>query len=251
MLTLIVSALAYDAVVEAVPGGYIDWTGMRIVAKSVGRGTTGAMTHVEALEGNARDQLGPRFREASRGVRIDRDRLAGAILDGGDAVADRLDGNLALWEVYEARYLASGGVELDAALSLQAWLRPALVTMAGAPEVSRPQGGPTGLVVDARGLDLRPAIAPQLVDEGGSHLYGIVDMTAYAASLRGPVVYVEDAADPVASKRAGTAPVFVRAKGVASSVDVVLGPDEAAALREVAASSDALARGAVVVVVDP
>ena len=162
MLIFVATVCAYEAVIEPVGGGYIDWTGMRIVAKSVGRPTTGAMTHVEALEGNARAQLGPRFAEASRNVRIDRDRLAAAIVDGGDAVADRLDANLALWEVYEARYLASGGVELDAALGLQAWLRPALVTMAGAAEVSRPQGGATGLVIDARGLDLRPAVAPEV-----------------------------------------------------------------------------------------
>ncbi len=250
MLFIIASALAYDPVIEAVGDGFIDWTGMRVVAKSSGRATTGAMTSLEALEGDAREQLRPTFERVARGVRIDRDRVAAALLDDGDLVADRLDANLALWEVYEARYLASGGVELDAALSLQSWLRPALVTLAQAPEVSRPQGGPSGLVIDARGTGVDPAIAPEVVDEAGGHLYGVVDMTAYAASLRGPVVYVSDAADPAAARRAGAAPSFVRAKAARSGVDIVLDAEAAAALREVGASSDALSRGAVVVVVD-
>ncbi len=250
MLFIIASAFAYDPVIEAVGDGFIDWTGMRVVAKSEGRATTGAMTNLEALEGDARAQLRPTFERVARGVRLDRDRVAAALLDGGDLVADRLDANLALWEVYEARYLASGGVELDAALSLQSWLRPALVKLAQAPEVSRPQGGASGVVIDARGTGLEPAIAPELLDETGGHLYGIVDMTAYAASVRGPVVYVSDAADPAAAKRAGTAPVFVDAMAARSGVDIVLGAEAAAALRELAASSDALSRGAVVVVVD-
>jgi hypothetical protein len=203
------------------------------------------------MEGDARDQLAPAFVALARGLRIDRERTAAGFLDGGDAVADRLEGNLGGWEVYESRYLDSGGVELDAALSLQAWLRPLLVTLAAAPESPPHTGGATGLVIDARGQRLAFTVAPEVLDASGAHIYGIADMTRYAASLRSPVVYVSDPADPVAVRRAGESPIFVQATAGANPADLVLSAADATAVRSAAANADFLVHGMVVVVVGP
>lgn len=245
------AALAFEPVTEAVAGGVIDWTNMRLVAKSVGRARTGAITSLEALEGDARAQLQPAMTEIARAVRLDRSRMAGELLDGGDAVADRLEGNLRRWEVYEARYLTSGGVELDAALSLTAWLRPARVKMALTPEAPLVAGTVTGVVIDARGLSLEYSVSPEIFDGAGGHLYGVADMTQFASSLRGPVVYVSDPADPVAAKRVGDAPIFVRAASVQNRTDLLVEPAGASALREAAKSGTFLREGSVVVVVSP
>jgi hypothetical protein len=243
-------------VLERTAEGAIDWTNMRIVASASGRSTTGAMTSLEAMEGDARDQLGPAFEALARRLTIDRSHRAGDYFIGdapvgGSAVADRLSGNLVGWEVYEARYFDSGGVELEAALSLQSWLRPLVVTLAGAPEAPARSGGATGLLIDARGSELRCAVAPEVLDEGGAHVYGIADMTRYATSLRSPVVYVSDPADPVAFKRAGESPLIVRGAAGSVATDIVLSSADAARVREAAATADFLALGMVVVVVGP
>lgn len=248
MILLLSSALAFEPVLESLEDGAVDWTNLRLVVHAAG-GKTGTMTNLETAEGDARELLEPRVLRLARAVRVDHSRLAGALLDAGDAVADRLDSNLSLWEVFEARYLSSGGVELDAALSLQAWLRPALVTFAHTPERPPIPGGASGLILDARGLDVKCALAPELVDEAGGHVFGIGDMTAYAASQHGPVLYVGDPADVVAARRAGATPLFLRAESISQGTDFVLSAASAGELRSAAETSDFLLHGKVVVVV--
>lgn len=251
MILLVASAFALDPVVETLDDGAVDWTNLRLIVHGASGGATGAMSNLEAAEGDARDKLEPQVQRLARAVRVDRSRLAGALLDAGDAVADRLDSNLSLWEVYEARYFASGAVELDAALGLQAWLRPALVTFAHTPERPPQQGGASGLLIDARGLDVKCALAPELFDAAGTHLFGIGDMTAYAASQHGPVIYVADPADAAAARRAGPTPIFVKADHVQDGTDLVLSAEDAAEVRAAAAASEFLLHGNVVVVVGP
>lgn len=251
MILLFAQALAVEPVLETLEDGAVDWTNFRLVVHATSHGTTGAMSNLEAAEGDARDELEPRFLRLARAVRVDRSRLAGELLDAADAVADRLESNLSTWEVFEARYLASGRVELDAALSLQTWLRPALVTFAHTPERPPRVGGATGLVIDARGLEVRCALAPEVFDEAGGHLYGVGDMTAFQVSQHGPVVYVRDPGDPAAARRAGELPVFVRASRVQDGTDLVLDAEGAAAARAAAEASDVFLHGKVVVVTGP
>ncbi len=251
MLLVAAAAFAIDPVLESYSEGVVDWTNFRLVVHASSAGSTGAMSNVESAEGDARSQLEPRVEALARAVRIDHERTAGQLLDAGDAVADRLERNLAYWEVYEARYLASGGVELDAALALQRWLRPALVTMATMAERPPVAGGASGAIVDARGLEVRCAVSPEFVDTAGAHLYSIADMTGHAGSLRPPVVYVHDPADPVASRRAGVTPVFLRPESVRNGSDLVFGAEASAKLRELVTTSDVLRNGTVVVVVGP
>jgi hypothetical protein len=251
MLLAIAVAYAIDPVMESFAAGEVDWTNFRLVVHASSAGATGAMNNIESAEGDARAQLEPRIEQLTRAVRIDRDRSADVLLDAEDAVADRLERNVSYWEVYEARYLASGGVELDAALSLQRWLRPAMVTLATTRERPPVAGGASGLVVDARDLQVKCALAPEFLDTAGAHLFGIADMTPHAASQRPPVVYVRDPADPIAARRAGLTPVFVRPEGVRSGTDLVFGGESAAALRALMEGADVFRNGTVVVVVSP
>lgn len=250
MLLAVAAAFAFEPVLESHAEGVVDWTNFRILVSAESAGSTGAMNDIESAEGDARGKLGPKVEALARAVRIDHERTAGQLLDGADAVADRLERNLAYWEVYEARYHSGGGVVLEAAISLQKWLRPALVTFATTVERPPVLGGASGAVVDARGLDLACAVSPEFVDPTGGHLYGMVDMTAHAASQRPPVAYVRDPADPVAARRAGGTPVFLRPDSVRDGTDLVFGADASAKLRDLATASDVLRNGMVVVVVD-
>ena len=76
-------------------------------------------------------------------------------------------------------------------------------------------------------------------------------MTAYAASQHGPVLYVADPGDPVAAKRAGATPLFMRVDHVQDGTDLVLSAGDASELRTAALTSDLLVHGNVVVVVGP
>ncbi|MFZ5482222.1 MAG: hypothetical protein ACOZNI_36005 [Myxococcota bacterium] len=240
-----------EPVVEELDGGHVDWTRLQLVASATGEPASGAVATPEVMEGDARSKLGPRMLELARRVRVDASRTTADVLDARDAVADRVADNLALWEVYEVRYFTSGRVEMEGALPLQAWLRPALADWAAGEE--RPTTGDaavTGLVVDARGLAVKPALAPRIEDAAGEALYTIQTLTELAASQRGPVVYVRDPADVHAARRAGEAPLVVRAAGVADGTDLVLGEEAARKVRDAAAQAPFLLHGNVVVVVD-
>jgi hypothetical protein len=253
MIALLASfALAFDPVVEELSEGRVDWTSLRLLAASEGVPSSGVLVNLETLEGDARQRLGPRMLAMARKVRVTSSLTAGDLLDARDAVADRIDDNLALWEVYEVRYYTSGGVAMEAALPLQSWLRPALVKLAQGKDRTAPPTAPTtGLIVDARGLALAPALAPRLLDAAGAELYGISSVTALAASQRAPAVFVTDPADLAAARRAGAQPLFVRAVSVSDEADLVLAEGDAARLREAAAEAPFLLQGNVVVVVGP
>lgn len=244
-------ALAIDPVVEPVGEGTINWTTLELLAGARGRPTSGAMLNLETLEDDARGRLGPTMLELARKVRVDSTRTVGDLLAADDEIAVRIDDNLSLWEVYEVRYFTSGSVEIEGALPLQGLLRPALVRAAGGKErESPPTGSTSGLVVDARGLAVSPAVAPRILGPDGV-LYGLEVLTEASASSRSPVVYVTDPADVAASRRAGAQPVFVRAAEVVDGTDLRLGAEDAARVVEKASAAPFLLHGNVVIVVGP
>lgn len=251
MIALVASAVAFEPVLEDLGGGVVDWTGLRLVVSAAGTSAAGVLASPEGMEGDARTRLGPRVLELARKVRVASDLTAGRALDAKDLVADRLDQNLSMWEVFEARYKSSGGVELDAALPIHRWLRPLLADLAEGRERPGAAVSPTGLLVDARGLKVTPAVAPRLQDASGTRLYEASTLTEFAASQRAPAVYVHDPADPAAARRLGPEPLMVRAESVMAGTDLVLEPADAERLRQAVATADFLAAGNVVIVVGP
>lgn len=246
----IFTALAFDPVVERLSGGEVNWTALEVTGAA--EGAVGSGPDVSTVEGEARRRLGPLMLDLAREVRFSSTRSTGDVMDAEDATADKVNANLSQWEVYESRYFASGRVELDASIGLQSLLRPAMVAAARGKELEGPPVGATsGLVLDARGLELKPALAPRLRAVDGRSLYGIETMTGHAASLRTPVVYVTDPADPVAVRRAGEQPLFVRVLAVADGSDLVVDVTVAESILAAAADAPFLRHGQVVVVVGP
>ena len=186
----------------------------------------------------------------TRYVQIDATRMGSDLLDGGNRVADRLRENLSMWEVFKVQYFTSGSVDIEGALSLHAWLRPALVDMAKSKErTGPPTGSITGLVVDARGLKVNPSVAPALTGPRGEALYSIESTTAMAMAQRSPVIYVSDPADPFGVARAGEQPLFVRAVGSSNGVDLSVSEADHANIQQRAEEAPFLLHGNVVIVV--
>lgn len=248
MILLVFSAWAFAPVVEKLPGGEIDWTRQVLKAGASGAPTGGMGVIYEILEEDAQTRLGPMFLELSRRVQVTPTQTTGDLLEAENQLADRIDDNLSGWGVEEARYFASGRVELDGTLSIPYLLRPAL--LAGAKGHER-EGPPTlavtGVIVDARGFVLRPSFAPVLTAVDGTRIFELATLTTSAPS---PCVWVTDPADPVGVARGGDTPIFLRAVGVKDG-EVVLSDEGVAALRVAAAGAPFLAHGQVVLVVDP
>jgi len=90
----------------------------------------------------------------------------------------------------------------------------------------------TGLIVDARGLGLRPAMAPRVVVEGrDEELYGRANIDKSAAIRFGVVGYTDEVEKAKAlTERVGDKPMVVKAVAVsgAHGADTVLSAEDAA-----------------------
>jgi hypothetical protein len=103
----------------------------------------------------------------------------------------------------------------------------------------------TGLVVDARGLKLTPALAPRLLDDAGKTVYSVDSLSADARKSTGVASYVQTIEDAKKSMKAGDKPLVVKASK-ATGVDILLASDDAKKLRDINAAF--LTEGKVVIV---
>ena len=252
MLTVVCgAALASEPVIEDVSGGVIDWSALRLEVTITSNHSRGAWQDRRLQEQDALDQLNARMSYLAGEVPITAELTAGDIMSAGGDLGDRLSAGADRWTVEEARYYTRGGVELVGVLDLRTWLWPALVELAeGEPLPEAEAAAATGLLVDARGLDVDLSMCPTLQTASGVTVLSPVLYSDDAARRRAPVLYVSDPADPRAAKRAGSAPMMVQAASVDESGAIVLGTPGARLAKDATVSA-IVSRGDVVIVVSP
>jgi len=110
----------------------------------------------------------------------------------------------------------------------------------------------TGLVVDSRGLNVRPAMAPRVLNEEGREVYGSAFVKREYAVQQGMVGYSKDLIAAQANPRVTNNPLTVkgvRAAGT-SKTDVVISNADAATIHSASANLSFLEKCRVMFVVD-
>lgn len=220
----------------------VNWTEMRVevAVVVVPHGAAG----VRATEEIARREVDGRMREGFLGVGLDPDRTVEDLRQVPE-LWSQIEPRARRWDEVENQYYKSGRVGVVGALSLVSLLKP--LTMATATERTPPQKtSHTGVIVDARGLEVKPCFAPSIRGRKGELYDGRVWL--HAAPERAPVVWVNDAAHPAAA-RAGTNPLMLHAsaaEGCALTIDEA-GDGPLQGLER----AGLLGEGTLVVVVDP
>lgn len=258
--------LAALAVALALPGaaraetGSVDW--QRRVVRCTGTGAP----NLQASGGNvASARIGAEraakldalrnCMEAVKGVRVSAGQTAGAAMAGDPRIESELQAVVKGFRVVGApRYFSDGGVEMDVEVPLDGKLSDALLPKGdakGGPGSEASGGAPasaavTGLIVDARGRNVAPALAPRILDEGGRELYGPASLAA-GARERGGAAYARDVETAKRDLRArvGERPLVVKAVGVRGA-DVLVAEADA----KVLSGGRFLAEGRVVIVTD-
>jgi hypothetical protein len=100
-------------------------------------------------------------------------------------------------------------------------------------------------VVDARGLGVKPVLAPRLVDAGGKALYGAGALSAEARQSAAVAAWAASLEAAKKSALVGAQPLVVKAASAKGS-DLVLSAEDAARLS--GANNSFLAEGRVVIV---
>ncbi|MDH7500414.1 MAG: hypothetical protein QHH30_08520 [candidate division NC10 bacterium] len=110
----------------------------------------------------------------------------------------------------------------------------------------------TGLVVDARGLGLKPALLPRILGEGGGEIYSTRQVSRQGAIEQGLVGYTRDVSAAQRNIRVTDKPLLV--KGIRASgkekTDVIILDTDAAAVVAGTSASHFLEKSRVIIVYD-
>lgn len=239
------TAQRWDApsIIEDLGSGVtIDWTRLVLTVEQGALGY-GVGANRRAVEQEARRLVGPGMLMGARAVSVT-EGMSFPDVEQDAAIGEASRSRVERWGVTEARYFASGRVELVGELSLQELLKPWALARA-LPLPAEPPGDdePTGLVIDARGTGATPAYSPRVVSPEGAVWFDPAMWEDFAIK-NSPVVYVPGPDHPAVS-RAGASPITLKATEANGSDLVVPAVD-----RDLA-SVYALRTGTIVVVVDP
>ena len=120
-----------------------------------------------------------------------------------------------------------------------------------APSAPRP-GTVTGLIVDARGLGLRPAMSPKIVDQNGGVVYGAGNFTREFAVKFGVAGYSKNLEQAQQDPRVVGNPLVVKGVGVqgANKADLVLATGDVSRVKGADSSGKFLSNCKVMILID-
>jgi len=100
----------------------------------------------------------------------------------------------------------------------------------------------TGLIIDCKGLGIRPAMAPKIVDEAGNEIYGSKFVSREWAVEIGMVGYDKDLMRAKQNDRVTNNPLVIKAlqAGGANKTDVVISAADASLIHQAAANQNFL-----------
>ncbi len=251
---LLCQVVAAAPVVQELSGGEIDWT------ESVLRVRASAMPHSsqladrQATEQDVREQLIYRMHELASQVMVEAGVQAGDLLsqpgDLGEVLEQGLSDGGGHWQVVETRYFTSGKVELVSELPLLDWLGPALLEkQTPGEEGEETSGSSTGILVDARQVQVLPSLAPRLLGPDGEVLYGATSTLSRGRAVLAPVMWIGDPADAELGARVGDRPLLVVAVDVRENCDLVLSREDALRVRTIGQHTRLLADAPVAIAV--
>ncbi|MFH1983285.1 MAG: hypothetical protein ABIL58_15685 [Pseudomonadota bacterium] len=200
--------------------------------------------------------------ETVNGVRIDSETVVKDFAVSSDVVSSRVQGFVRGARQVSEEYMSDGTVEVIMEINMYGELTDTMLpqtVMAPAPPPPAASPGPstsnviyTGLVVDARGLGVRPAMAPKVLDENGQEVYGSAFVSREYAVQQGMSGYAKELGGAKENERVTNNPLVVKALRVEGpgKCDLIIGNMDASMLRGAADTLSFLQKCRVMIVVD-
>ncbi len=225
-----------EPVIEKLKHGEVDWTEKSVTA-------TGSGSPDLKLENVAVIRL-----NAERAAKLDAYRkiintLQGiqvsGTLSGRQALSQgqvrtQVEGIVRGCKIADTRYYRDGGVNVVLRCPLDGGLATSLAPISArkAARVAGAESAFSGLIVDATGLGVRPALQPKIMDPKGTELYSAAMVAPNALRLHGAASYVRTVEAAKQRPRVGKKPLIVKAARLGKSrSDLVIGADLAETLR--------------------
>lgn len=198
--------------------------------------------------------------EVINGVRIDSKTVVKDFAVDSDIIMSKVEGMVRGAQQVKQEYLSDGTVEVTMQVNMhggfsQLVLPKDIIQVEPVTPLVPAQntsGVLTGLVVDARGLSARPAMAPKILDEDGQEVYGSAFVSREYAVQQGMSGYGKDLASARSNQRVTDNPLTVkglRTEGPGHS-DIVISNADASKLRNASEHLSFLKKCRVMIVVD-
>jgi len=257
---------AQQAVIQAVGSGEIDWSEQVIRATGSGAPNPDAPNVAAARLGAERAAKADALRnilETIKGVRIDSETLVVNAMTQNDVIRTRVQGIVRGARAVKTRYLSDGAVEVTVEIRMASATAPSNTLTAtvlppqtlGTQTQNIPKAGNpvyTGVIFDARGLGIRPAMSPKVLDEDGREVYGSAFVSAEWATKFGIVGYAKDLEASKQNDRVAANPLVVKGTKVSGTggCDLVINNADAQEMRDMSKNLSFLEQCRVLIVVD-
>lgn len=277
-LVLTVLATALAAAAQDCQEG-VDWGARVVCARGVGAANP-RQPQAAARPGaiRAAQQLALRNAlELVKGITLTSTTTVAQAMTENDEVRSRVEGYVRGFQFGQPHYMDDLTVEVfvqipldgvgeqvlpaavQATPSVRTWGAPREIAPAGNSSSPGLSGGMrasavyTGIVIDARGMGVLPALAPRVLDPDGHEIYGTAYVSREWAVKYGMAGYAKSLDGARALKdRIGANPAVVRAQRAdgPAKTDVVLSAEDAADIRSATQNLKFLEEARVVIVVD-
>lgn len=198
-----------------------------------------------------------------QGLTLDSETTVRNFMLENDVINTKVRGVVRGYTIVDTKYMSSGDIEVTIEVPITGVLMDVVLPLntgqnlaADYSNLTRPAqpatGAYTGLIVDARGLGIRPAMAPKLLDENNEEIYGSRFVSREWAVKIGMVGYDKDISKARSNDRVADNPLVVKAikAAGANKADVVVSNDVAEAIRTAAQSGNFLDKCKVMFIVD-
>ena len=250
-------------VIEQKEYGSINWSRGVILAKGIGvppKVVSGKINARSEAQANAEMDAIHKIFEIAKEVRIDGVTVVGNSAHLDNAILLKIKNMAKNSKVVRKEYLTDGtvkiGMEMNllggfAQLVLPKEIKP-LDSIAHVNMKNTSQESFTGLVVDARGLDIKPVMVPKIIDENDQEVYGSAFVSREYAVQQGMIGYGKNLEEIVHNRRVADHPLVVKglkAVGPGHS-EIVISNADAAKLRSSSESLGFLKKCRVMIVID-
>jgi len=240
--------------------GYIEAVGIGAPPdRSIGKANARPMAMRAAKVDAYRNLL-----EVTKGVRVDSTTTIKDFTVESDVINTQVDGLVKGAVVTDTQYMSDGTVEVTVRMPLYGNLSQVVVPLSieKRKDLRPPEAKPaapaapgvtyTGMVIDARGIQARPAMSPRIFDEDGKEVYGSANVDREYAVQQGMSGYARDLTAAQSNQRVTNNPVTIKALKTsgAGKADLIISNADAQAIKASAENATFMKKCRVMIVLD-
>ena len=247
---LAVGQTAEKPIVEKLEHGEINWTEKTVLATGSGAPDL-KLPNVAAVRLNAeRAAKLSAYRnvlETLQGIRVSAKVTGKQALSQGQ-VRTQVEGIIRGCKIVDTRYYSDGGVDVVLRCPLNGGLATSLAPVKDhTPVAVKGPSTYSGLVIDATGLSMKPALQPRVLDAGGVQVYAASMISPNALRQHGAASFVRSVEAAKQLARIGSKPLVIKAMRVGKAPsDLIVDPAAVADLKKADQSFLAEAKVAIV-----